>query len=630
MVAASAWRQQHPRRDDHSVSIPYHGMIPISAVALLVPLSIFVLNNFFTIIQQQNNNNDSIDIDAMRHLQESCINSTITDEESATTTWAAVKSTSIISSAVAVLCAILYELLRRDPIVGKYVYDRKRLKEHDRTPPPLMLSRSLWHGNDDNDNDQTQKMNCWRVKPAILELLFINLDHKYVRYSKAADDARKAREENGYYMCCRKGWYHNCCFGNKRKLLNNENKDDDLFVDEDGYEYYPGHDYTLDEDVIANRFKTEWSKTINDLFPIDEESSNGCSNPNTTAESDEALGNKNDTIEDLNLNDSENLNRDDERETEIAYPYRMVYLFMPPGFHVWGNAFAYMGYFFCCPAITNHFRMLFRRSDPNSGDSVRSHDTISLTEPEQELLRCVGLDIYLLLRFARLGFDATYYPFLVSCVTILPVYYAAAPDSTTRFLSLTINDMENGSRLIWVVVVFSVAFFFYVLRRLWIEWEIFIQLRHNFLAHGARHFRDIDRKQQKYQKTCIVECIPYSHRTDVALFNEFNALFPGQIEQAEMLLETSKLEELVDKRKKLIKRHENIDSLYRYKCWKNRDKKPDEPKVRDLHYLFIQKDCFISQNDSPRFSFVIRFELVSSVLERGRMRKYTTKKKCLI
>src|SRR5210317_614148 len=98
MVAASAWRQQHPRRDDHSVSIPYHGMIPISAVALLVPLSIFVLNIFFTI--QQNNNNDNIDIDAMRHLQESCINSTITDEESATTTWAAVKSTSIISSAV--------------------------------------------------------------------------------------------------------------------------------------------------------------------------------------------------------------------------------------------------------------------------------------------------------------------------------------------------------------------------------------------------------------------------------------------------------------------------------------------------------------------------------------------------
>ncbi len=82
-----------------------------------------------------------------------------------------------------------------------------------------------------------------------------------------------------------------------------------------------------------------------------------------------------------------------------------------------------------------------------------------------------------------------------------------------------------------------------------------------------------------YQKTCIVECVPNECRTDVALFDTFNKLFPNQIERAEMLAETSKLEALVGERKNLIVQYENADSLYRYRSWKKTKKKLDEPKV---------------------------------------------------
>jgi hypothetical protein len=413
-------------------------------------------------------------------------------------------------------------------------------------------------------------------------LLFINLDHKYLRYSEAADNARKKREERGYYTCCRTGWYHKICFCSQRKLKNENN--DDFFVDEDGYEYYPGHDYTLDEEVIAKRFETKWRKTIHDLFPDDGESFG--TNMNAQVELD--IPCDDDPEATLSVHESEG-------EGLISYPYRFVYLFMPPGFHVWGNAFAYINYFFCGPAFAKRFRILFGRTNEDVVESNYSDDyddTISLTEPEEELLRCVGLDTYLLLRFARLGFDVTYYPFLVAVVAVLPVYYSAAPDSAkNRYLSLTLADIENGSRLIPVVVVFSVAYFFFILRRLWIEWEIFIQLRHSFLARGAQHFLN-DANQQKYRKTCIVECVPDPLRTDVALLNEFDSLFPGQIERAEMLVETSKLEELVDKRKKLIKRLESADSLNRYKCWRNKNK-PEEPKVCYMEFNFVRitKSC---------------------------------------
>ena len=625
MAAATASSSMsRSTRDD--AAIPYHtSMTVISTVAILAPLSIF-MRSIFLATQQHQNNTAFDESEEMRSLQQDCINATDT-----TTTWEVVKLTSTVASSVAVLCAIGYEFFRRDPIVGKYVYDRKRLKEPDRTPPPLMISRSLWTGCDDpadNSGGKKKMTCCWKVKPSILELLFINLDHKYVRYSRAADEARKKREERGQFTCCRTGWYHNCCFCKKRKLKNERNEE--LFVDDDGYEYYPGHDYTLDEEVIAKRFDFQWSKTINDLFPnersigdsigeIEEtidtyvnEQGNTKVDPESLAfRADEGL-NEGDSIGEIEetidtyKNDQDNteadpeslafraaeetfangsksggvdLNCDDSRNTkEMSYPYRLVYLFMPPGFHVWSNALPYISHFFWFPAIVRRFNILFRRTACDDDDD---DDEISLTEPEKELLHFVGLDIYLLIRFARLGFDVTYYPFLVACIAVLPVYYSAAEGSSSNhYLSNTINSIENGSRLIWVVLVFSVVFFLYVLRRLWIEWEVFIKLRHEFLACGTRHFYHNNSIQRKYQKTCIVECVPDECRTDVALFNTFNKLFPNQIEHAEMLAETSKLEALVGERKNLIVQYENADSLHRYRCWKNAKTKLVEPMVR--------------------------------------------------
>ena len=61
-------------------------------------------------------------------------------------TWDSVRSTTIFAASLGLLCLLGYELFRRDPLVGKYVYDRKRLTQPDRSPPPLMISRSLWRG----------------------------------------------------------------------------------------------------------------------------------------------------------------------------------------------------------------------------------------------------------------------------------------------------------------------------------------------------------------------------------------------------------------------------------------------------------------------------------------------------
>jgi len=98
-----------------------------------------------------------------------------------------------------------------------------------------------------------------------------------------------------------------------------------------------------------------------------------------------------------------------------------------------------------------------------------------LTEGEQELLRCAGLDNYLLIRLARFGFDVTYYPFVVACVAVLPIYYTCEPDPNRPddawYLSLTINRIPDESGKILWILVFTMVLYIYMMRRLWLEWE---------------------------------------------------------------------------------------------------------------------------------------------------------------
>lgn len=562
------------------VTAPFSSLKFVATVALLSPLATVLWSTLWSLHGSSNSDDDFFH--HRRHLQiaECTVNTnTTTKEAEEQSMLEAITSTSIIAASVAFLCLLGYELFRRDPIVGKYVYDRKRLSQPGRTPPPLMLSRSLWRGYDDDGekngssiaNNNRRRLPCCKVSPAILEFMFINLDKIYITYSRAADEARKEREKRGYYTCCRSGWYHrNCCNRIARINSCSAAEDEDYFVDEDGYIFYPGncqeysHIYQCDEsvatyspqkrsqtklslpstDLVEGAPETEevkspsWTMSIRDLFPEDaktsliplgavdeeEEEEEGCDPRHffaskrlesfesarssvidevsegllmqengdgdnlqgeddalpTTVRRDNTTAKTENRIEEAMQNESHNEVDSDENDLlqqsvkPLRYPYRLKSLFMPPGFHKWTNVLDYLRYFFLVPLFSRWCHNSRCNEEGNDRGSVLVNPGKNLTEGEEELLRCAGLDTYLLVRLARFGFDVTYYPFLFSCVAVLPIYYSCkdhvdAPED--RYISLTINSIPAGSlKIVWIFV-FTILLYLYIMRRLWLEWE---------------------------------------------------------------------------------------------------------------------------------------------------------------
>ncbi|KAL3790132.1 hypothetical protein ACHAW5_007854 [Stephanodiscus triporus] len=581
-------------------------------------------------------------------------------------TWDSVYATAFIAFCFGSVCLLGYETLRRDPLIGKYIYDRKRLSQPDRSPPPLMTSRSLWRGG--RDEGRRCPAGCWPVCPALFEILFMSLDPNYVRYSRRADEARKMREMRGHHGCCGTGWIN-------RSLLNNyRGRRSSSSVDEDGYEFYPDYNreyshafhgddarYSVErnEDPVKDdgsdgfgeflmvvsgtssspkdrvnedeegeeKAATTTSvirKTAFDLFPeedlrqyfaqsrynrggvggtrdlIKNIMDGGCklteSEPNKDASSERGSGVKDDTKDEESTPphacdaDGRNLTVDTTGvidgidEDEVKYPSRLKYVFTLLPFYNWRSTFKKIGVFLLLPAFLQSCRYVLsrmRQSPRGSrrGDEFGRLDTskgVLVTAPgkdlspeDKELLRCAGLDMYLHIRFARFGFDATFYPFLVGLVFVLPVYnvmnqYQSIPaENAPKYLGLTINNIHDGSKAIVWIVLLTIFLYLYIMRRLWIEWEVFLKLRHEFLARGGVHF--------------FKDVRPTYLRKDV-----FESLFPGEIEHAEMLIDTSNLEGILQKRRALIEKYENNDAKYQYERWLRKKRESGQEPARPM------------------------------------------------
>jgi hypothetical protein len=217
-----------------------------------------------------------------------------------------------------------------------------------------------------------------------------------------------------------------------------------------------------------------------------------------------------------------------------------------------------------------------------------------LSQSDKEMLRCIGLDTFVMIRFLRFCFDCTFYPFILSCLVLIPTYYTNewdgfgftknTTDQTEGYFRYTINRLEDSSSKIWVAFGFSTSMILFILRRHWIEWETFITLRFDFMANGdveneelkeieggsfksrklSKEKDEVQQHLEQYRNSCLIEYVPESHRRDRELFQFFDAVFPNQVKRAEIIINASELAELVKQRQACIEKYESVYAKYQH------------------------------------------------------------------
>jgi calcium permeable stress-gated cation channel len=167
---------------------------------------------------------------------------------------------------------------------------------------------------------------------------------------------------------------------------------------------------------------------------------------------------------------------------------------------------------------------------------------------DEELLKSVGLDTFMFLRFLRIGARMTFFGTILSLI-LIPVYATGEGRGveTESFNMLTLARVESGSDRLWATLLCEWFFIAFILRSFWCEWELYAKHRYHFLAHG-----DVDTPDE-FRYACRVEHLPRRLQSNRTLRTYFERLFPDQVQQVSMCLSTTKLDKLVaDRHAKVV------------------------------------------------------------------------------
>ena len=489
-----------------------------------------------------------------------------------------------------VLLVGIFESGRRSKILGE-VFDRKRETRPDRVPPPLISSASpgSWFGW------------IWFLG----EYFYIDgyLYPDYANYAKQIqeekereekkDDTREGEESRTtsrssvYWPSIILPW------GTSKATDEKEgNGAESNFSEEEGgnSQSEVGKEGDSDGPIALSEGKTLATGTI----------------PNVSTEPNEPTGAVKSsvvTVDTGNDTDSSPPQKSMSSSQPAKAPSRWRYLFVRAGCSI-GSLYSYRKRKKGGPRSPRHFKKLSggdwqRASEAAAQSDGADESAFTLLEQlqrllpvinplpptvtDRELLRCVGLDCYTIIRFLRLGFEMTFWPFVVACVVLIPTYYTNDYDgsfeqvdnpeqsvggggtgfstyTTTGYFSITINKLENKNNKLVVVWFYAIAYYLVFLRRLWVEWVVFCELREDFLANGdPSAIKEDDAESLKqFRNTCIVENIPASHRRDKDIFIFYNTLFPGQVRRAEIIVNSSQLSILIQERQNYIEQYESI------------------------------------------------------------------------
>lgn len=120
---------------------------------------------------------------------------------------------------------------------------------------------------------------------------------------------------------------------------------------------------------------------------------------------------------------------------------------------------------------------------------------------------------------------------------LVPVYgTGSTQEGAEGWYHISIANISAHSWRMWVPPIFAylfTAFTFFVIKQ---EYKHFVCLRMEFLAKGDSHVHP------QHHYSLMVENIPHELRSDRALYDYFDKLFPGKVHSAGVVLNLPDLE----------------------------------------------------------------------------------------
>lgn len=167
-----------------------------------------------------------------------------------------------------------------------------------------------------------------------------------------------------------------------------------------------------------------------------------------------------------------------------------------------------------------------------------------------------GLDGYFFLRYIRMNLRICAVTALWAFLILVPTYATGGDNGQKGWYLVSVANVTKGSWRMWIPAIFSylfTGFVFFVMKQ---EYRHFLELRMDFLARGTSYI------SPQHHYSLMVENIPLELRSERALFDYFDQLFPGKVHSACMVMNLPDLEVVNARAMRVCRRLEKSIAFY--------------------------------------------------------------------
>jgi len=212
----------------------------------------------------------------------------------------------------------------------------------------------------------------------------------------------------------------------------------------------------------------------------------------------------------------------------------------------------------------------YTRSTQSLPDLYKSNAPLEWIKPVfgvswRQVREAGGLDAYFFLRYIRMCFRITSVSAFWGVLILFPIF-ANGKNGAVGWYHFSMANVAQGSSFgIWVPTIFMYlfsAFVFFIMKQ---ELKHYVELRLDFLGKGDGS------SDPQHHYSLMVEHIPKELRSEKALLDYFDQMFPGRTHSATVILNLPGLEALSRKKLRVTRRleksiGENVDDSFVFCC----------------------------------------------------------------